>query len=115
MTPTDTPTSIIEPLPGSLAQSFKKCGRPGCKCARGELHGPYLIRVWYEGKTRRRAYVSAKDMTRVEAGIKLFDVERRLVKQRAYLAQRIGARQRALLAPLVAELEAKAQALRMGL
>ena len=25
-------------------QQGRKCGRPGCKCAKGELHGPY----WYK-------------------------------------------------------------------
>lgn len=42
---------------GSICYQLVKtrCGKKGCKCARGELHGPY----WYacyreEGKSRRR-------------------------------------------------------------
>jgi len=27
-------------LRGSLIERFKRCGRPGCKCARGIGHGP---------------------------------------------------------------------------
>ena len=27
-------------LRGSLIERFKRCGRPGCKCARGVGHGP---------------------------------------------------------------------------
>ncbi len=38
---------------GCLVEKYRKCGRPGCKCARGELHGPSLyISRRVEGKTR---------------------------------------------------------------
>lgn len=29
-------------LRGSLKRQGRRCGRAGCRCARGELHGPYL-------------------------------------------------------------------------
>jgi hypothetical protein len=30
-----------------------KCGKPGCKCTKGELHGPYWYAYWSEkGRTR---------------------------------------------------------------
>ena len=32
-----------EVLRGSLMERYLTCGNPGCKCARGERHGP----VWY--------------------------------------------------------------------
>jgi hypothetical protein len=28
-------------LPGTLVQRRRRCGKEGCRCARGELHGPY--------------------------------------------------------------------------
>jgi hypothetical protein len=28
-------------LAGSLAEQRRKCGKEGCRCAEGELHGPY--------------------------------------------------------------------------
>ena len=110
-TPNINPSSI-EPLPGALVQDFKKCGRPGCKCARGELHGPYLVRVWYEGKKRRKAYVSAADAPRVEAGIKLRELEQHVARLHASLARRINPRSRALLLSMVEGLEAEMNALR---
>lgn len=33
---------VAEVLPGALASQERRCGKPGCRCARGELHGPYL-------------------------------------------------------------------------
>lgn len=29
-------------LPGSLVEQHRSCGRQGCRCARGEAHGPYV-------------------------------------------------------------------------
>jgi hypothetical protein len=28
-------------LPGTLVERHRRCGKGGCRCARGELHGPY--------------------------------------------------------------------------
>jgi len=28
-------------LAGSLVEQRRRCGKEGCRCARGELHGPY--------------------------------------------------------------------------
>jgi len=34
---------------------YRKCGRKNCRCARGELHGPYLYALYREhGKTKRK-------------------------------------------------------------
>ena len=29
-------------LPGALVEQHRNCGREGCRCARGEPHGPYV-------------------------------------------------------------------------
>lgn len=29
-------------LAGSLVQQSRRCGKPGCRCAGGDLHGPYV-------------------------------------------------------------------------
>jgi len=65
----------IEPLAGCLSAGYQRCGKPGCRCARGRRHGPYWSRFWREGGRRRRAYVRASDLPRVRAGI---DAWRRL-------------------------------------
>ena len=41
--PHPTSASAGEILRGSLTERYLTCGKPGCKCARGERHGP----VWY--------------------------------------------------------------------
>lgn len=38
---------------GSLVERWTRCGRPGCKCGKGEPHGPFLYLSHNEsGKTR---------------------------------------------------------------
>ena len=29
-------------LPGALVEQHRSCGKEGCRCARGEPHGPYV-------------------------------------------------------------------------
>ena len=57
------------PLPGSLQPEWKRCGKPGCRCARGELHGPYFYRYWYEAGRRHKAYVPRDRVAEVAAGL----------------------------------------------
>ena len=59
----------IGPLPGSLQVEWRRCGKPRCRCARGDLHGPYWYRYWYEGRRRRKAYVPRGRVPAVAAGI----------------------------------------------
>ena len=46
-------------LAGSLAEQTRRCGKPGCRCAAGEGHGPYAyFRPRPAGRGRLR-YVPA--------------------------------------------------------
>jgi hypothetical protein len=36
------------------------CGKKGCKCADGHLHGPYWYAYWTEGGRTRSEYVGKK-------------------------------------------------------
>jgi Family of unknown function (DUF6788) len=45
-------------LPGTLIERYKRCGKPGCKCAQGRGHGPkYYLSVSQSGSTPRLDYV----------------------------------------------------------
>jgi Family of unknown function (DUF6788) len=56
-----TPTKI-EPLRGHLERRFVRCGKANCKCAKGELHGPYFLRRWRNGGKKRSNYVKKRDV-----------------------------------------------------
>ena len=73
MSPPDSPAALLqqrqalvrqlrrlEPfiLRGSLIERFKRCGKPGCKCAQGPGHGPkYYLSVSYPGLRPQMDYV----------------------------------------------------------
>ena len=44
-------------LKGSLVERVTVCGRPGCRCMKGEKHGPYLYVSVFDGKRSRQVYV----------------------------------------------------------
>lgn len=65
-------------IPGTVVTSWVRCGKPSCRCATGEPHGPYFYHRWREdvydvsagaaGPTRwhhRRRYVPRHDAERV--------------------------------------------------
>ena len=44
-------------LPGTLQRQGRRCGRPGCRCGRGELHGPYTYLAVRSGGRGRLLYL----------------------------------------------------------
>ena len=53
-------------LRGSLHKEWKRCGKPGCRCARGKLHGPYWDRHWRENHRQRKEYVRHEELKEVQ-------------------------------------------------
>src|SRR5713226_7566260 len=47
-------------LEGSLVSQMRRCGKEGCRCAQGELHGPYVYLSISRGSDRRLVYVPAE-------------------------------------------------------
>lgn len=52
-------------LPSAVCAQFKKCGRPGCKCARGLLHGPYFYNFYREAGKLKKSYIRSSDVANV--------------------------------------------------
>ncbi len=52
-------------LPGAVCGQWVRCGKPGCKCARGELHGPYFYRFVRQGGRLRKRYARLADLDAV--------------------------------------------------
>jgi hypothetical protein len=75
----------IVPLPGYLLAQKIKCGRPNCKCASGELHGPYFYYVWRVGTRQYKEYVKRSDVAAFRAGIQ--EHRRRMAEIRAFNQQ----------------------------
>ena len=55
-------TALADPqasLEGSLVSQMRRCGKEGCRCAQGELHGPYVYLSVGRGADRRLVYIPA--------------------------------------------------------
>jgi hypothetical protein len=52
--------AVEETLRGAALTQGRRCGKPGCRCARGELHGPYTyLSLGRERGRSRLVYVPA--------------------------------------------------------
>jgi len=57
---------IPEKLAGTVQPQFVRCGKANCRCANGELHGPYFYRFWRDSYGRlRKQYVRKADVEAV--------------------------------------------------
>ena len=54
-------------LRGSLIERYKRCGKPGCKCAHGRGHGPkYYLSVSKPGQRPQMDYVPQDSLKKVQ-------------------------------------------------
>ena len=54
--------SLADPqasLEGAVVRQMRRCGKEGCRCIQGELHGPYAYLSISRGAERRMVYVPA--------------------------------------------------------
>jgi len=57
-------------LTGALVPEYKRCGKPNCRCARGQLHGPYYYRRWRDASgQQRKQYVPRGRSEQVRAAL----------------------------------------------
>jgi hypothetical protein len=52
-------------LPGNIERRMVRCGKPNCKCAKGELHGPYYYHQTWSGTEHQRRYITLANVPEV--------------------------------------------------
>ncbi len=58
---------LDEVLRGSLIERYKRCGKPGCKCAQGRGHGPkYYLSLSRSGAHPEMDYIPQSDQPQAE-------------------------------------------------
>jgi hypothetical protein len=75
-------------LPGAVCAQKVKCGRPNCRCAKGELHGPYWYRFFRQGGRLVKEYVRQADAPGVRAACERRREEERQLRD--LLARGVG-------------------------
>ncbi len=84
---------LREVLRGSLTERFLTCGKPDCRCARGERHGPiWYLSVSLDQSHRTGTTVPSQQIAEVRRGIqsyhrvkehleKISDINRELLRR----------------------------------
>lgn len=54
-------------LAGTVIAEHVRCGKPGCRCAQGRLHGPYFYLTRRVNGRLRRTYVPKSELPAVQA------------------------------------------------
>lgn len=64
---TKSENPLPKTLPGAICAQMIRCGKGNCKCARGELHGPYFYHFVRVNGALVKRYVKAKDASALRA------------------------------------------------
>jgi hypothetical protein len=64
---TKTENLLPKTIPGAICVQLVRCGKSNCKCARGELHGPYFYHFVRVNGALVKRYVKAKDAPTMRA------------------------------------------------
>ncbi len=56
-------------LQGSLSETTRTCGHPGCQCHQGKRHGPHVYLTFREKGRSSSLYVPPEELDRFRAGV----------------------------------------------
>jgi hypothetical protein len=79
------PIRLLPMLAGSLVEQYVTCGKPGCRCSRGQKHGPLYYLYWKEKGRSRSLYVPREKVDELRQQVQNY---RRFQKELAELLQR---------------------------
>jgi len=84
-------------LRGSLIERYKRCGKPGCKCADGPGHGPkYYLSVSYPGLRPQMDYVPQESYSHTTALLANYHRAREILEQICEINRELLRRREAL-------------------
>jgi len=70
-----------EVMAASLSKTYKVCGKPNCRCVRGDKHEVYQL-SWTENGRRRSTHIRQDELAKVRAAVESY---RHLRQSRAEL------------------------------
>lgn len=59
-------------LQGSLVALYRKCGKKGCRCERGQKHGPAYCLSYKEGGVTQMVYIPRSRLEEVSRAMEAF-------------------------------------------
>ena len=89
--------SLVAILRGSLIERYKRCGKPGCKCAKGRGHGPkYYLSVSYPRLRPQMDYVPQERQTQVKKFLGNYQRAREILEEICEINRELLRRREAL-------------------
>ena len=77
-------------LKGSLIERYKRCGKPGCKCAQGPGHGPkYYLSISRTGQRPQMDYVPQEYCDQVEEYLANHRLVREIISEISQINQEL--------------------------
>jgi hypothetical protein len=97
-------TQLLRTLPsmehllrGSIIERYLRCGKPGCKCAQGEGHGPkYYLSVSFPGQRPQMSYVPQGDYEDVSQYLSNYQLLRTAIEEICEINRELLRRREAL-------------------
>jgi hypothetical protein len=84
-------------LRGSLIERYKRCGKPGCKCADGPGHGPkFYLSVSYPGRAPQMDYVPQADHAEISQRLTNYHRVREILEEICEINRELLRRREAL-------------------
>jgi hypothetical protein len=84
-------------LRGSLIERYKRCGKPGCKCAEGPGHGPkYYLSVSFPGERPQMDYVPQENLSTTRTLVENFQEVRAVLEEICSINRELLRRREAL-------------------
>jgi hypothetical protein len=73
---------LQEILRGSLVERYKRCGKPGCKCANGPGHGPkYYLTVSFPKRPPEMVYVPETFQEKVKENLENYRKAKEIMEE----------------------------------
>ena len=89
--------SLVAILRGSLIERYKRCGKPGCKCAKGRGHGPkYYLSVSHPRLRPQMDYVPQERQTEVKKFLANYQRAREILEEICEINRELLRRREAL-------------------
>ena len=70
---------IREMIPGTFGTAYRRCGKPSCRCAKGEGHA-YVRITWTENGQGKTRTIAEKDLLRIQQLTESHQKFRKLLK-----------------------------------
>lgn len=89
--------SLVAILRGSLIERYKRCGKPGCKCAKGRGHGPkYYLSVSHPRLRPQMDYVPQERQPQVKKFLANYQRAREILEEICEINRELLRRREAL-------------------